>query len=100
MLYRRLLAHAGYDARDAIKFWENRRDLELTECSTKKAEEKLAARDSLAHKIMSSTHPMHEVRVKKLREELQRWEDKRRWVIQKLEAKKKLKHKAQHWQSS
>ncbi|KAJ7756456.1 hypothetical protein DFH07DRAFT_820639 [Mycena maculata] len=69
----RLLAHAGYDARKAVTFWETRSN---RECST--ADRKELPSSSFVHKITGSKHPVNEVRVNSLKEELLRWETERR----------------------
>ncbi|CDO74977.1 hypothetical protein BN946_scf184945.g49 [Trametes cinnabarina] len=75
----RILAHAGFDPRDALRFWENRHDTPKTaECSPGRAEETVAAQsESLTRKWIGETHPVHEVRVQKLKAELERWEAER-----------------------
>ncbi|KAI0001423.1 hypothetical protein BJV74DRAFT_876706 [Russula compacta] len=57
----RLLAHAGFDPRKAVQFWENRD----------------ASAPAFTLKIVGSGHPVNEVRVEKLREELDRWRTER-----------------------
>ncbi|KAJ7494753.1 peptidase family M48-domain-containing protein [Mycena galericulata] len=69
----RLLAHAGYDARKAVTFWESR---SKSECSS--ADRKELPSSSFVHKITGSKHPVNEVRVNSLKEELLRWETERR----------------------
>ncbi|KAJ7035083.1 peptidase family M48-domain-containing protein [Mycena alexandri] len=79
----RLLAHAGYDARNAVTFWERRTDAGATECSSaneRKANE--GPSTSFALKLMGSKHPVNEVRVNRLKEELLRWETERRAEVQ------------------
>lgn len=68
----RLLAHAGFDARDAVKFWENRD--EESDCSSSRTSS-LDGIDGLSRSIMGSTHPVNEVRIESLKQELQRWEE-------------------------
>ncbi|KAF9450897.1 hypothetical protein P691DRAFT_809246 [Macrolepiota fuliginosa MF-IS2] len=70
----RLLAHAGFDARDAVKFWENRD--EESDCSSSRTP-RLDGMDGLSRSIMGSTHPVNEVRIEKLKQELHRWEEAR-----------------------
>ncbi|KAJ7035082.1 hypothetical protein C8F04DRAFT_1100034 [Mycena alexandri] len=78
----RLLAHAGYDARKAITFWENRSSNAAAECSSAAAavERKTegAGAGSFVHNITGSRHPVSDVRVNSLKEELLRWETERR----------------------
>ncbi|KAM6490470.1 hypothetical protein JOM56_013813 [Amanita muscaria] len=65
----RLLAHAGFDAREALKFWEDRSQVE---CSP--------TRDSqgqLIFGIRGDSHPLNETRITKIKEELERWEKSR-----------------------
>lgn len=107
----RILAHAGFDARETVSFWERRRDAVLTECSPARAAEH--ARDleeslvvsaledgtnrslgvRLARRIVGATHPAHEARLLRLKSELQRWEIERAKAIRKRQWKKKWKHK-------
>ncbi|KAG6842346.1 hypothetical protein C0991_010636 [Blastosporella zonata] len=75
----RLLAHAGFDARDAVKFWQVRSE-ELATCS-KNAEPR--PKDHLVRRIMGSTHPVNELRIKALRDELSRWETERQLALSK-----------------
>ncbi|KAI0714330.1 peptidase family M48-domain-containing protein [Cerioporus squamosus] len=78
----RLLAHAGFDPRQAVRFWEHRADTPQTaECSPARAGEQ-AEHDAspavtMARRMVGDTHPVHEVRVSKLKEELNRWEQAR-----------------------
>ncbi|KAI0635815.1 peptidase family M48-domain-containing protein [Trametes polyzona] len=79
----RILAHAGFDPREAARFWESRQDSPKTaECSPARAEETAASAVSgdavsLPRRLMGETHPVQQVRVAKLREELSRWEAER-----------------------
>lgn len=79
----RLLAHAGFDPREAVRFWESRsRCAQTAECSPARAEAAAAYEAStaamVARKIMGETHPVHELRIEKLKSELERWEQMRR----------------------
>ena len=79
---RRLLAHAGFDARQAVQFWESRQEKPQTrECSASCANLPTSSHQNLARRIMSSTHPMNEMRVTKLKDELVRWELERRVAV-------------------
>jgi len=71
----RLLAHAGYDARKAVTFWENRSS---TECASTVERNDEFPSVSFVHQITGSRHPVNEVRVNSLKEELLRWETERR----------------------
>ncbi|KAJ7475870.1 peptidase family M48-domain-containing protein [Mycena latifolia] len=71
----RLLAHAGYDARKAVTFWEHRSN-SSAECAS--ADYKEHPSSSFVHKITGSQHPVNEVRVNSLKGELLRWETERR----------------------
>ncbi|KAF9476709.1 hypothetical protein BDN70DRAFT_862910 [Pholiota conissans] len=78
----RLLAHAGFDARDAIRFWEDRAgggELDCAKHSQPDPPESTAG--GLARKIMGETHPIHELRVNSLKKELERWETERRKAL-------------------
>ncbi|KAI0078822.1 hypothetical protein K474DRAFT_1660004 [Panus rudis PR-1116 ss-1] len=86
----RLLAHAGFDPRHAVKFWEDRKETEQTaECSPAAAA-KARYDDDHAGKVMrwmgSDTHPINVQRVAKLKEELERWERVRQQMREKLRA--------------
>ncbi|RPD59975.1 hypothetical protein L226DRAFT_534917 [Lentinus tigrinus ALCF2SS1-7] len=75
----RLLAHAGFDPRQAVRFWEHRGDTPQTaECSPARAEVEVEHETNgavaMARRLVGETHPVHEVRVAKLKEELDRWE--------------------------
>ena len=74
-----MLAHAGFDARDAVKFWENRSGAEV-ECSRHETEN---SDKQVARRIMSNTHPVSELRVNSLKKELERWEDVRQKFLAK-----------------
>ncbi|EMD33520.1 hypothetical protein CERSUDRAFT_118092 [Gelatoporia subvermispora B] len=78
----RLLAHAGFDPRHAVHFWEERSGRELArtmECSPAKAERILNEPEStsLVRRWMGETHPMSYTRVQQLKRELERWERER-----------------------
>lgn len=80
----RLLAHAGFDPRRAVQFWEGRAETPQTaECTPGHAEEVQREESDtvlmvLPRRWISSSHPVNIVRVQKLRQELERWEDARR----------------------
>ncbi|KAF5382176.1 hypothetical protein D9615_004404 [Tricholomella constricta] len=74
----RLLAHAGFDARNAVKFWEVRSGT-MTECSRTDLEP--THEINIARRIMGSTHPVNELRIKGLKDELARWEAEQRAAI-------------------
>ncbi|KAJ7274375.1 hypothetical protein B0H12DRAFT_1088370 [Mycena haematopus] len=76
----RLLAHAGYDARKAVAFWENR---SISECSSVEPRAKEFPSSSFVHNITGSKHPVSEVRVNSLKGELLRWETERRAELRK-----------------
>lgn len=75
----RLLAHAGFDARDAVKFWENRSGAKV-ECSRHGSEHSDDAMQ-VARRIMGETHPVSELRVISLKKELERWETVREKLL-------------------
>ena len=85
----RLLAHAGFDARDAVAFWERRHSSSKpSDCgSTIRPSESPVLQEarSLAHRITGQRHPVDEVRVEKLKGELVRWELERRVALRRLE---------------
>ncbi|KIK19359.1 hypothetical protein PISMIDRAFT_13700 [Pisolithus microcarpus 441] len=71
----RLLARAGFDARQTIAFWESRQN------STGIADPSSAAPSDvhgtgwiLAHRIMGISRPVNGVRIERLKNELMRWE--------------------------
>lgn len=74
-----MLAHAGFDARDAVKFWESRSGAEV-ECARHGAEKSERA-NPVARRIMSESHPVSELRVNSLKKELQRWETVRQTLL-------------------
>ncbi|TFY83295.1 hypothetical protein EWM64_g725 [Hericium alpestre] len=73
----RLLAHAGFDARRAVDFWERKHsvDSELMECTP--STPRRTHSDSLAMRLVGSGHPVQDLRMQKLREELNRWREER-----------------------
>ncbi|KAH8099924.1 hypothetical protein BXZ70DRAFT_192706 [Cristinia sonorae] len=80
----RLLAHAGFDPRHALRFWENRGETESTaECTPSTAKAK--TQGDFQMRWMGSAHPLNEVRVSKLREEFERWETERQKARKKLQ---------------
>jgi Zn-dependent protease with chaperone function len=84
----RLLAHAGFDARNAVAFWENRQTTpgsiecsSLTETVSPSPSWSLNGQNVLARQIMGASHPVNEVRVDKLKGELVRWELEKRVAL-------------------
>ncbi|PPQ66222.1 hypothetical protein CVT24_000334 [Panaeolus cyanescens] len=80
----RILAHAGFDARDAIKFWENRAN--DGDCARASTSEMLAGEPSpmkYARSIVGDSHPLSEMRVQSLKKELERWEKERTEALDK-----------------
>ena len=80
---RRLLAHAGFDPRHAVRFWENRAesapDGECAHAPKEDVDERGPIRKLLPHRWSgSSYHPLNIERVRKLKQELERWEAARR----------------------
>jgi len=77
----RILAHAGFDARYAVKFWESRSGAEA-ECARHGKPDPFDPPMKYARQIMgSSHHPINEVRVNCLRQELERWETERQTAL-------------------
>ena len=76
----RLLAHAGFDARDAVKFWEQRSG-PTAECRRSGQPEAPTPPSKIARQIMGASHPVSELRVNSLKDELARWEIERQRVI-------------------
>jgi hypothetical protein len=86
----RLLALAGWDARNAVDFWESRVNAPLSQEMRQHAVQTQlpgvlpgalwVSQDGGVH---SSSHPVDELRVRKLREELERWEAERKVALQK-----------------
>ncbi|KAJ2985432.1 hypothetical protein NUW54_g10154 [Trametes sanguinea] len=92
----RILAHAGFDPRHALRFWENRHDTpETAECSPGRAEEAAAPQWQLTRRLMGDTHPVHQVRVQKLKAELDRWEEERRAARARREAERAAQREAE-----
>jgi hypothetical protein len=89
----RLLAHAGFDSRKAVQFWENRAEgFQASECVASAAFDRAENRESKSQRaftlrIAGSGHPVNEVRVEKLREELGRWRTERERVLSELQSK-------------
>lgn len=80
----RLLAHAGFDARKAVAFWESREDApKSAHCSSAKRSDGHSDSWNPAHQIMGTSHPVHEVRIEKLKSELVRWELEKRVAARK-----------------
>ncbi|KAF9066640.1 hypothetical protein BDP27DRAFT_1330293 [Rhodocollybia butyracea] len=81
----RLLAHAGFDPREAISFWDQR----ATECAhaespdpaDSEAEGQIPKYERLIRRISGTGHPVNEVRVDRLKSELVRWETERRAAL-------------------
>jgi hypothetical protein len=85
----RLLAHAGFDPRSAVRFWEDRADdRQASECVASAAfdpeHRDEQERSTFALRIMGKGHPVNQVRVEKLREELDRWRTEREHVLTEL----------------
>ncbi|KAI0784254.1 peptidase family M48-domain-containing protein [Abortiporus biennis] len=98
----RLLAHAGFDPRHAVQFWEERGETERTaECSpatakeTFKDHEEVQEDTSKPMRWIGSTHPLSVVRIAKLKEELVRWEKQRAKAIKEHEARLRAQQLAQ-----
>ena len=91
-MFYRLLAHAGFDSRKAVQFWEDRAEgFQASECvASAAAIDRAEQRESQSQRaftlrIMGSGHPVNEVRVEKLREELGRWRTERERVLSELQ---------------
>ncbi|KIJ62885.1 hypothetical protein HYDPIDRAFT_176308 [Hydnomerulius pinastri MD-312] len=79
----RLLAHAGFDAREAVAFWESRQNApKSAECSSAQSDNPVTTW-ALARQIMGASHPVNEVRIEKLKSELVRWELEKRVALRK-----------------
>ncbi|KAG1779052.1 hypothetical protein EV702DRAFT_1044012 [Suillus placidus] len=75
----RILAHAGFDARQAVAFWEHKQNMpQAAECSLTGRPETNNSSWALARQITGSSHPVNEVRIEKLKSELVRWELEKR----------------------
>lgn len=82
----RLLAHAGFDPRKAVQFWENRAEVfQGSECVASAAFDREhrenQSQRAFTLSIVGSGHPVNEDRVEKLREELDRWRAERERVL-------------------
>jgi hypothetical protein len=78
----RLLAHAGFDARHAIEFWKDRRNApEAAACSPTSSENREAAVDTRMRRITGEYHPDNAYRVRRLEEELARWDAEKRIAL-------------------
>ncbi|KAI0303754.1 hypothetical protein B0F90DRAFT_1809455 [Multifurca ochricompacta] len=90
----RLLAHAGFDPRKAVRFWEDRADVfQGSECVASAVFEsehrESQSQNTFALRIAGSGHPVNEVRVEKLREELDRWRAERERVLLERQTKRR-----------
>lgn len=81
ILWERILAHAGFDARNAITFWERRSEEDVECARVGKCQDEDDAQH-LERKISSAAHPIGQQRVRHLRDELYRWEQERRQAIE------------------
>ncbi|KAF8627021.1 hypothetical protein AX15_004602 [Amanita polypyramis BW_CC] len=72
----RLLAHAGFDARAAVKFWEERAS---GGCLSPGRDMHGTMIRGIRGGIYS--HPLNEMRIGVFKEELQRWEDERKAIL-------------------
>jgi len=77
----RILAQAGFDARNAIRFWERRSDEEV-ECARVGKSKDEENGQHLERKITSANHPIGQQRGQNLRDELDRWEQERRQAVE------------------
>lgn len=74
----RLLAHAGFDARQAIRFWENRgKGPQTADCTAVQAN----TTPLLTRLIMGDQHPDSQLRVQVLKDELSRWEREKKAAL-------------------
>jgi Zn-dependent protease with chaperone function len=80
----RLLAYAGFDARDAVRFWQKRIEVNPNaECTTKRSDCPVSnSKMALTHKITGDDHPLAETRILRLREELQSWDEQRQMRLE------------------
>lgn len=75
----RILAHVGFDARQAVAFWEHKQNApQAAECSLTGRPGTSDPNRVLARQITGSSHPVNEVRIEKLKSELVRWELEKR----------------------
>ncbi|KAJ8582878.1 hypothetical protein M405DRAFT_846186, partial [Rhizopogon salebrosus TDB-379] len=75
----RILAHAGFDARQAVAFWEDMQNApQGAECSLTGRPGRTDSGWTPARQIMGTSHPVNEVRIEKLKSELVRWELEKR----------------------
>ncbi|KAG2369075.1 hypothetical protein BDR07DRAFT_1348546 [Suillus spraguei] len=82
----RILAHAGFDARQAVAFWEHKQNVpQVAECSLTGPPDTNNSSWALVRQITGSSHPVNEVRIEKLKSELVRWELEKR-----VEEKKRI----------
>ncbi|KAI5996739.1 hypothetical protein EDD15DRAFT_2387139 [Pisolithus albus] len=71
----RLLAHAGFDARQTVAFWESRQNsTETTDPSPTAPSDVHGTGWILADRIMGISRPVNGVRIERLKNELTRWE--------------------------
>ncbi|KIY48509.1 hypothetical protein FISHEDRAFT_42993 [Fistulina hepatica ATCC 64428] len=94
----RILAHAGYDARDAVTYWEQRilsdrpvvegaHRVQLAHSPSESDASSSVMRfaSTIMEKLEGDGHPPGLVRVSRLKEELLRWETERRAAARKLD---------------
>ncbi|KAG0695134.1 hypothetical protein DFH29DRAFT_956829 [Suillus ampliporus] len=75
----RILAHARFDARQAVAFWEEKQNApQAAECSLRGRPETSNSSWAHARQIMGSSHPVNEVHIEKLKSELVRLELEKR----------------------
>lgn len=84
-----MLAHAGFDARDAVQFWEDQNtNAKIAEGSQTMSHEMAAKENQPLHRaIMGINHPVNEVRIEKLKGELVRWEMEKRSALDRMRKK-------------
>ncbi|KZT00806.1 uncharacterized protein LAESUDRAFT_687669 [Laetiporus sulphureus 93-53] len=93
----RLLAHAGFDPRHAVQFWENRHEMpQGSDCSPGGIEQQEAQNETLQRGWAGSSHPVNVERLKRLKEELDRWEDARRKAREKRRVMNEQKKASEH----
>lgn len=82
-----MLAHAGFDPRHAIRFWEGRTESERTaECTPQRAGESARRLETAPMRWAGNSHPLNVVRSERLVQELQRWETQREKLRRQFES--------------
>ncbi|KAI6154473.1 hypothetical protein EDD17DRAFT_1764911 [Pisolithus thermaeus] len=84
----RLLAHAGFDARQTIAFWESQQNSTGTTDLSFTSPDIHGAGRILTHRIAGISRPVNGVRIERLKDELMRWELEKRVALKRRQVGK------------